>query len=230
MQKRITTTFKRQTNKNGRNRKDAIPKGLILSSLNFIQQAQQSLFSRTGQTIYSFSSSAQTYFVNLPNLLVSTTWWTSSVIDSSNNPLYEYIKIRGITVRFSPKKMPVVSTTFEPSVFGLRYVHNAINDSSLKPNYFGAINPVHKKFLVDQTSTQQSFHLSFPDKFYSTAGFLGTMGTAQSVYQYQNDTSNAAGILILIQPEVCVNTISAYNPVIGSIEIDFHITLCNSLV
>jgi len=133
-------------------------------------------------------------------------------------------------VRFLPKKVIAVSGTFEPTSFGLRYVHNAINDSSLKPTYYGAFNPVHKKFLIDQTTTPQGFSLKFPSQYYSTAGFLGTFGTPQSVYEYQNNSANAAGILTLVQPELCVNTISSYNPIIGFIEIDLHLSLCNSFV
>jgi len=133
-------------------------------------------------------------------------------------------------VRFLPKKLVAVSSTFEPTSFGLRYVHNAINDSSLKPTYYGAFNPVHKKFLIDQTTTPQMFRLKFPSQYYATAGFMGTFGTPQSVYEYQNNVANAAGILTLVQPELCVNTISAYNPIIGFIEIDLTLSLCNSFV
>jgi len=183
----------------------------------------QPVFSRTGQSAFSFDNSTQLFFVNLGNILNSTIFWTASVLNSSGMAMYEYVMVHHLQFEWFPVDLTATST-FMPSPFNLRYLDAYSDDTNLPSSYNVTTMPVNLKCLIAQTAKPQSFIIEASNKGRFGEGDASTLGQLQCVGTF----TGQAGILVLNQPSGTVNTTVSFNPEVGSIKITFGVTLINS--
>jgi len=224
--------------KNKKNKKNAQQQTSVLRlsrrfNLNKISldiEATQTIYLRTGQTASSFSSGAQTYALNLPNLIASSNNFAKYL--TSGVPNFEFIKCSGFTLTWYPSNIVSVSQTFEPAAFDLRYIAAYSTDSVLPTGYQGNYNESHYSVLLQQSATPRTMVFSLKElpAYITTEGNRQCLGQMINGFNFYNYASSIGGILTLIQTTPSVNTISAYNPKLGFIELKFHIELYNSIV
>jgi hypothetical protein len=183
----------------------------------------QPVFSRTGLSSYSFDNSTQLFFVNLGNILNTTLFWTSSVLDSTGKAQYEYVMVHHLNFEWFPSEHQSTST-FMPAAFNLRYMDAYSDDTNLPSSYNVATMPVNLRCLIAQTSSPQSFRIEASNRARFGEGDSSTVGQLQCVGTY----TGQSGILVLNQPSGTVNTTASFNPLIGSIKITFGVTLLNA--
>jgi hypothetical protein len=201
-----------------------------LNTIKLDIEATQSVYLRTGQTIASYSSGSQVYALNLPNLIASSNNFTKFI--TSGVPNFEYIKVTGFTLTWYPSNIVAVQGTFEPAAFDFRYIATYSTDSVLPTGYQGNYNESHYNVLLQQSARPRTmvFPLLELPSYITTEGNRQCMGQVINGYNFYNYASSIGGILSIIQTTPSVNTISAYNPKLGFIEIKLHCELYNSIV
>jgi len=229
---------KRKRNNKKRNKvankmKDAPLRLKSIFNLNRIMvdiEATQSIYMRTGQTISSFSSSSQVYHINLCNLIATSNNFTKFL--TSGVPNFEYIKCSGFTLTWYPANIIPVSQTFEPVAFDFRYFSGYSTPTVLPSGYQGNYNESHYSVLLQQTGrpTTRIFSLKELPSYITTEGNRQCLGQVINAYNFTNYPGDHGGILTIIQTTPSVNTIAAYNPKLGFIELKFHLELYNSII
>jgi len=206
-----------------------ISPSLVLDSRMLDIQLQIPVYFRTGQNIYSFSSSGQLYFNNLPLSILTSSVYTSSCLNSASIPIYEWMQIQNMTIKWYSQAVQVVSKTFELSPFGIRFIRDQNDDSSLPSSYAGHQNPVHLEVLPLQTTRPQTHSFNLATSTVFGPPFAANMGALMSLPYFQNNANSVGGILILVQPQIATNTVTTYNPQIGYIECNLKILLVNTI-
>jgi hypothetical protein len=193
-------------------------------------EATQSIFLRTGQTLSSFSSSSQSYDLNLNNLLVSSNNYTKLL--TSGVPNFEFIKVSGFTLTWYPSSIIPVTATFEPAAFDLRYFSSYSIASVLPSTFQGNYNETHYNVLLQQTSrpVTRVFALDQLPTYIVSESNRQCMGQIINAYNYTNYASQHGGIMTIIQSTPSTNTIALYNPKLGFIEVKYHLEIFNSVV
>jgi hypothetical protein len=132
-----------------------------------------------------------------------------------------------------PAQYVPVSTTFEPEAFDFRYIPTFSTDSVLPSGYAGNFNESQLSVLLQQTAMPRtvivplSHFYNIPLVSESNRQILGQLINS---FNFTNYPDQHGGILTLIQTVPAVNSISAYNPKLGFVEVKFHVDIYNSLV
>jgi len=206
-----------------------ISPSLVLDSRMLDIQLQIPVYFRTGQNIYSFSSSGQLYFNNIPLSILTSSVYTSSCLNSASAPIYEWMQIQNMTIKWYSQAVQVISKTFELSPFGIRFIRDQNDDSSLPASYPGHQNPVHLEVLPLQMTKPQTHSFDLKTTTVFGPPFAANMGALMSLPYFQNNANSVGGILTIIQPQLAVNTVTTYNPQIGYIECNVKILLVNTI-
>jgi hypothetical protein len=222
-----------QTKKQASKQKDvplSISRKFLLNRINIDIELTQSVYLRTGQTITSFSSSSQQYYINLNTLIASSNNFAKFL--TSGVPNFEFIKCSGFSLAFYPSSINSVSTTFEPAAFDLRYLPAYSTNTVLPTGYQGNFNESHYNVLLQQTTKPfyKRFSLKELPSYVVSENNRQCLGQMINGYNYANYPGDHGGILSIIQSTPSVNTIATYNPKLGFIEIKFHIEFYNSIV
>jgi hypothetical protein len=230
MNRRPSKPNRRRVIKKARSRNSfPLHRSLVLDSRVMRLKAFQGIYARTGQTTYSYLQSSQAQYINMYTLLTSSSLFSESVLNTAGAPVYEYMLSRSVTFSFLPYDIIPVQGTFELTPFGLRYFSSQANDGQLPSGYFGHANPVNREFLVQQTNRPQSFTCQLPLNYVDSPTLYSCFGNLTPVLEFLSSGGSTGGICTIIQPLPFVNTISAYNPRIGTLEVDFEIVLMNSV-
>jgi hypothetical protein len=193
-------------------------------------EATQPVYLRTSQTIASFASGSQVYAINLCTLIASSNNFTKFL--TSGVPNFEYIRCTGFSLAWFPSNVSSVPVTFEPASFDFRYFPSYSTDSVLPSGYYGNYNESHYSVLLQQTGAPRrtTFSLKELPVYLVNESNRQCLGQMINAYNFTNYASTHGGILSLIQTTPSVNTVAAYNPKLGFIELKFHIELFNSVV
>jgi hypothetical protein len=190
----------------------------------------QSVYLRTGQTISSFSSGSQVYSLNLSTLIVNSNNYQKYL--TSGIPNFEFIKVSGFALTWYPSNVVSTQGTFEPAAFDLRYFSCYSIDSVLPSGYQANYNESHYNVLLQQSA--KPFTKIFPLKELPTyivdENNRQCLGQMINAYNFTTYASSHGGLLSIIQTTPSVNSVSAYNPKLGFIELKFHIELFNSII
>jgi hypothetical protein len=181
------------------------------------------IYSRTGQSTCSFSDTLQTYYLNLNNQLISTIFWTDTVLTSTGLALYEYVMVHHLSFKWLPSELQPVQGTFQPAAFNLRYLDAYSDDTNLPTSYQVSSMPVNLECLPQQTFRPQLFNIECSNKARFGEGDSGCLGQLQTVGTFNGQS----GIIVINQPAATINTIASYNPQIGVLKITFQMYLIN---
>jgi len=190
----------------------------------------QSIYLRTGQSISSFSSSGQVYYKNLSSLIANSNNYQKFI--TSGVPNFELIRCTGFTLTWYPSNVVSTQGTFEPAAFDLRYIPCYSTDSVLPSGYQGNYNEGHYNVLLQQSNRPitKIFPLKELPTYLVTEGNRQCLGQVINAYNFTAYPSDHGGILSIIQTTPSTNSVSAYNPKLGYIELKFHLELYNSIV
>jgi len=184
------------------------------------------VFARTGQSNYSFSNSAQSFFIQLTQQLISTAFWGNTVVDTTGKPQYEYGMVHNINFEFLPNELIMSQKTFELTPFNLRYLDAYSTDVSLAASYNVVGQPVNLKCLINQTNRPQQFSVDLPNTMRVGDSEAPVLGQCMAITTFSPAT---CGILILNQPTGFTNSVTAYNPQVGVIRTTYQVYLINAL-
>jgi hypothetical protein len=190
----------------------------------------QSIYLRTGQSAASFSVGSQVYSLNLCTLIAASSNYQKFL--TSGVPNFELIRCTGFSLTWYPSTVVSTQGTFEPAAFDLRYIPAYSTDSVLPSGYQGNYNESHYNVLLQQTARPVTkwFSLKELPTYLVTEGNRQVLGQMINAYNFTNYASSHGGLLSIIQTTPSVNSVSAYNPKLGFIELKFHIELSNSII
>lgn len=187
------------------------------------------VYSRTGSTTFSFSSSSQIQYANIAFLAVNTFMWTNTALNPAGIAQYEYVMVPHVLFEWVPTQLTAVQGTFQPSGFNLRYVDGRFDNTDMPTNYFASQIPVNLQCLPTQTSRPQQFSVVLTNAYRAGNGNEACLGQLIAASYFSNNPMLVNGILVLNQPVATVNTISSYNPVVGVIKVTIQLELINAL-
>jgi hypothetical protein len=187
------------------------------------------VYLRTGQTAASFASGSQTYFINIASVIQASNTFREQVINSSSVPIYERLRISELQFTWYPNNLAISQGTFEPVSFSLRYYANSSVDSILPTGYQGNYNQTHMPCLLSQSSRPQSFALNLSDTYIANENNRPNVGEWISAYVFNNYASTLGGIITIAQSTPSLNTVGAYNPKLGQLQIRAVMLCCNSV-
>jgi len=220
----------KQTTKNvNENYPIPLPRSMILSVRKERITFSQPVYSRTGTTTLTFSSSIQLYYMQFGSIIGNSAWFLNTATTSGTNALYEYIMIPRIDVKWMPALLLPIATTFGPTDFNLRYMDAYADDSVLPSGYQTAFIPTTLQCLIQQTSKPQGFSLQFPNTFrYGQGGFI-TLGQMGSTNDFLQSPIALGGMLVINQPLQFLNSTGGTIRV-GQIDFAATIYLINTVL
>jgi len=192
-------------------------------------EATQSIFLRTGQSTVSYSQSGQVHSLNLVNLFATSNnfgrFYTSGV------PNFEAVRCVGMELTWYPSTIIPVQGTFEPAAFDLRYIHTCSSDTTLGSGYYGNYNESHYNVLLNQSASPRTMKFDFRNLPYvANENNYSALGGLMNAYTVNANPLLFGGCMVIIQTTPSVNSISAYNPKLGFIELKFNLELYNTII
>jgi hypothetical protein len=204
-------------------------KALYFNNFRAEFEITQAVYQRTAQTAASFASGSQTYYLNIANLIANSNTFKEQCINSSSVPTYERYKITELQFTWYPNVLAISQGTFEPVAFAIRYYQNYSVDTVLPTGYQGNYNQSHLPCLLQQSNRPQSFALKLPDEYICNESNRPNVGQWISAFVFNNYASTLGGIITLTQSTPSLNTVGAYNPKLGELQIRVIMLCCNSI-
>jgi len=148
---------------------------------------------------------------------------------ASGNPLAEQIKINSVTFTYRPSYLLPVVGSFEPAPFNFRYYTDKPNENTLPADYYYSSQPVHLR-ITPNTNVSPSKSIVFDSSITGllSVGNIQCCGQLIDFRQFYLNSASTGGIITLNQTVNNINTVAAYNPKVGYLEVRVSLQFVNT--